>query len=65
MNVRIILLLVTQFTKIYYRTIADQKCLAPETDYEKNKWKKMVKTQTVKNSNSIGESLGDQKQNTK
>lgn len=25
----------------------------------------MVKTQTVKNSNSIGGSLGDQKQNTK
>lgn len=27
------------------------------------KRKKMVRTQTVKNSNSTGESLGDQKQN--
>lgn len=43
MNVHIIMLLVTQFTKIYYRTIADQKCLAPETEYEKINGKKWLK----------------------
>lgn len=43
MNAHIIMLLVAQFTKIYYRTIAEQKCLAPETEYEKNKWEKWLK----------------------
>lgn len=35
-----------------------------DRNMKQNKGKKMVRTQTVKNSNSIGESLGDKKQNT-
>lgn len=54
-----------QFTKIHYRTIADQKCpAAVDRNMKKTKKQKMVITQTVKNSNSTGESLGDQEQNT-
>ena len=60
-----IMLSVSQFTNTYYRTIADQKCPAPETEiWGKKKGKKWLKHKLWKNWNSTGASLGDQEQNT-